>query len=217
MSFLDMIKKSVVEEFSGTLSTGDLFFSLLTAFVAALLITYVYKKTYTGVSYTKSFVLSIVLLSMVTSLVIRTINSNLALSLGMVGALSIVRFRTAVKDPVDTIFMFWAITAGIMSGAGIYLTTLIATLILGILYMIMYMTNVKNATKYLLVVKADKDFGDKILKLMSKKKKCTLKTESVKKNSVEFTFEIANREIAEDLLSWKNKEEIESIHLVSVD
>ena len=202
MSFLDMIKKSVIEEFSSTLSTGDLFFSLLTAFVAALLITYVYKKTYTGVSYTKSFVLSIVLLSMVTSLVIRTINSNLALSLGMVGALSIVRFRTAVKDPVDTIFMFWAITAGIMSGAGIYLTTLIATLILGILYM---------------VVKADKDFGDKILKLMSKKKKCTLKTESVKKNSVEFTFEIANREIAEDLLSWKNKEEIESIHLVSVD
>ena len=173
MSFLDMIKKSVIEEFSSTLSTGDLFFSLLTAFVAALLITYVYKKTYTGVSYTKSFVLSIVLLSMVTSLVIRTINSNLALSLGMVGALSIVRFRTAVKDPVDTIFMFWAITAGIMSGAGIYLTTLIATLILGILYMIMYMTNVKSTTKYLLVVKADKDFGDKILKLMSKKKKCT--------------------------------------------
>lgn len=217
MSFLDIIKKSVVEEFSGTLSTGDLFFSLLTAFVAALLITFIYKKTYTGVSYTKSFVLSIVLLAMVTSLVIRTINSNLALSLGMVGALSIVRFRTAVKDPVDTIFMFWAITAGIMSGAGIYLTTIIATLILGILYMASYVTAFRATSKYLLVVKADKNFGDKILDLMSQKKKCTLKTEAVKKDSIEFTFEIANKSIADDLLAWKDKKEIESIHLVSVD
>ncbi len=217
MSFLDIIKKSVVEEFTGTLSTGDLFFSLLTAFVAALLICFIYKKTYTGVSYTKSFVLSIVLLAMVTSLVIRTINSNLALSLGMVGALSIVRFRTAVKDPVDTIFMFWAITAGIMSGAGIYLTTIIATLILGILYMASYVTAFKTSQKYLLVVKADKNFGDKILDLMGQKKKCVLKTESVKKDSIEFTFELANKNVADDLLAWKDKKEIESIHLVSVD
>ncbi len=217
MSFLDIIKKSVVEEFTGTLSTGDLFFSLLTAFVAALLISFIYKKTYTGVSYTKSFVLSIVLLAMVTSLVIRTINSNLALSLGMVGALSIVRFRTAVKDPVDTIFMFWAITAGIMSGAGIYLTTIIATLILGILYMVSYVTAFKGSQKYLLVVKADKNFGDKILDLMSQKKKCVLKTEAVKKDSVEFTFELSNKDMAKDLLAWKDKKEIESIHLVSVD
>lgn len=218
MSFLDMIKKSVVEEFSGTLSTGDLFFSLLTAFLAALLITYIYKKTYTGVSYTKSFVLSIILLSMVTSLVIRTINSNLALSLGMVGALSIVRFRTAVKDPVDTIFMFWAITAGIMAGAGIYLTTLIATLILGILYMTSYMASFRKSEKYLLVVKADKNFSTQIMKLMdSKKKKCILKTEAVKKDTVEFTFELASKEVADDILNWKDKKEIESIHLVSID
>ena len=125
MGFLDLIKKGVVEEFTGTIATGDLFLSLLVAFLAALFITFIYKKTYTGVSYTKSFVLSIILLAMVTSLVIRTINSNLALSLGMVGALSIVRFRTAVKDPVDTVFMFWSIAAGIMSGAGLYIITLI--------------------------------------------------------------------------------------------
>lgn len=217
MSFLDMIKKSVVEEFSGTLSTGDLFFSLLTAFIASLLITYIYKKTYTGVSYTKSFVLSIILLSMVTSLVIRTINSNLALSLGMVGALSIVRFRTAVKDPVDTIFMFWAITAGIMSGAGIYLTTIIATLILGILYMVSYMTTFKAKTKYLVVVKADKNFENSLLEFINTKKNCILKTESMKKDSIEFTFEVDKLETANELMSWKDKKEIESIHLVSID
>lgn len=218
MSFLDMIKKSVVEEFSGTLSTGDLFFSLLTAFIAALLISYIYKKTYTGVAYTKSFLLSLILLSMVTSLVIRTINSNLALSLGMVGALSIVRFRTAVKDPLDTIYMFWAITAGIMSGAGIYLTTIIATLILGILYMVSYMMKFKKNEKYLLVIKTDKNFGKQITEFMdTKKKNSILKTEFVKKDIAEFTYEITNKEIADELLSWKDKKEIESIHLVSVD
>jgi uncharacterized membrane protein YhiD involved in acid resistance len=217
MSFLDMIKKSVVEEFTGTISTGDLFFSLLTAFVAALFIIYVYKKTYTGVSYTKSFTLSIVLLAMVTALVIRTINSNLALSLGMVGALSIVRFRTAVKDPLDTIFMFWAITAGIMSGAGLYLTTLIATLMLGIFYTASYMTVFKPSQKYLLVVKAEKQFGKNILELMEGKKKCVLKTESVKKDSIEFTFEISSKSAAKELLEWKDKKEIESIHLVNID
>ena len=102
--------------------------------IAALIINLIYKKTYTGVSYIKAFALSIILLTMVTSLVIRTINSNLSLSLGMVGALSIVRFRTAVKDPIDTIFMFWAITAGIMSGAGLYIVTLIATIIIGLFH-----------------------------------------------------------------------------------
>lgn len=217
MSFLDMIKKSVIDEFTGTISTGDLFFSLLTAFVTALIIIYVYKKTYTGVAYTKTFALSIVLLAMVTSLVIRTINSNLALSLGMVGALSIVRFRTAVKDPADTIFMFWAITAGIMSGAGLYTTTIIATLMLSIFYSISYMAVFRPNTKYLLVVKAKKSFEEQILDLMNSKKKCVLKTESLKQDTVELTFEIASKETAKELLDWKDKKEIESIHLVSID
>ena len=120
MGFFDIIKKSVVSEFTGTISIGDMMLSLVTAFVIGLLIVWVYRKTYSGVVYSKSFALSVILLGMVTALIIRTINSNLALSLGMVGALSIVRFRTAVKEPVDTVFMFWAISAGIMAGAGLY-------------------------------------------------------------------------------------------------
>ena len=83
MGFLDLIKKGVVEEFTGKISTGDLVLSLVTAVVSALLIIYIYKRNYTGVSFTKAFALSLILLAMVTSLVIRTINSNLALSLGM--------------------------------------------------------------------------------------------------------------------------------------
>lgn len=217
MGFLDLIKKGVVEEFTGTISTGDLFFSLLTAFVTAILITYIYKKTYTGVSYTKSFTLSLVLLAMVTSLVIRTINSNLALSLGMVGALSIVRFRTAVKDPVDTVFMFWAIAAGIMSGAGLYLITLIASLFLGIFYVISYSTAFKPNQKYLLVINTNAEEAENLMNELEKKKKYMLKTESIKKEKVELTYEITGKDSAKYALKLKNNVNIESLHLINID
>lgn len=221
MGFLDLIKKGVVEEFTGKISTGDLVLSLVTAVISALLIIYIYKKNYTGVSFTKSFALSLILLSMVTSLVIRTINSNLALSLGMVGALSIVRFRTAVKDPVDTIFMFWAITIGIMSGAGLYLTTILATVILGLLYSLSYMLIFKPNDKYLLVIKVDRKYSKKLLDKMSGRSKCVLKTESVKDEIAEFTYELSSKDIADEILEWKDKDkekgEIKSINLINVN
>jgi uncharacterized membrane protein YhiD involved in acid resistance len=217
MGFLDLIKKGVVEEFTGTIATGDLFLSLLVAFLAALFITFIYKKTYTGVSYTKSFVLSIILLAMVTSLVIRTINSNLALSLGMVGALSIVRFRTAVKDPVDTVFMFWSIAAGIMSGAGLYIITLIACAILGLFYVISYSTAFKPSEKYLLVINTNKEDAEDVAAIFAKKKKCVLKTQSVKKGNVEFTYEIAGKEFANSMLKLKDSDMIESMHMININ
>ena len=96
MNFVDLVKKSVINEFTGTISIDKIVLSLITAFIIGIFIIYIYKKTYSGVVYSKSFSLCIILLAMVTALIIRTINSNLALSLGMVGALSIVRFRTAV-------------------------------------------------------------------------------------------------------------------------
>ena len=215
MGFLDLIKKGVVEEFTGTISTGDLFLSLIIAFICAIFITYIYKKTYTGVSYTKSFVLSIILLAMVTSLVIRTINSNLALSLGMVGALSIVRFRTAVKDPVDTIFMFWAIAVGIMSGAGLYLITVIACVLLGLFYLISYFKVFKPIEKYLLVVNTSKKDSLEVAKIFANKN-CVLKTESIKKDKVELTYEVIGKEFANQILELDN-DYIEDIHMINID
>ena len=215
MGFLDLIKKGVVEEFTGKISTGDLVLSLVTAIVASLIITYVYKKNYTGVSFTKQFALSIILLTMVTSLVIRTINSNLALSLGMVGALSIVRFRTAVKDPVDTIFMFWGITAGIMSGAGLYLVTILSTLLIGLLYFISFTIQSKQDNKKLLVIVTDTAKSQEIINIL-KNKKCILKTETYKNNIAELSFECKNRSQVEDIINMRESQEIRSINIIDI-
>lgn len=217
LNTFDKIQKILVEEFTQTIPTKDIVLSLTVAILAAIIINYIYKKTYMGVSYTKSFALSIILLTLVTSLVIRTINSNLSLSLGMVGALSIVRFRTAVKDPIDTIFMFWAITAGIMSGAGLYIVTLIATIIIGLFYLLSYSVQLKSKNKILLVVKSTITKSEKILELMKTKKKCILKTESYKNDIAELTYEIANRNIAEEVLNMKKDDGIIAINLIEVE
>ena len=137
--YLSIIKDSVLNQFTGTLTLADVGLSLLTAFLISIFIIFVYKKTYSGVLYSKTFSLCLLMLSMVTALIIRTVNANLSLSLGMVGALSIVRFRTAVKEPIDTGFMFWGISAGIMAGAGLYLIAIVASILLGVLYFIGYL------------------------------------------------------------------------------
>lgn len=190
MSFVDVIKKSVVNQFTGTISVQSILLSLITAFMISVFIIWIYKKTYTGVVYSKSFSLSILMLALVTTLIIQTISSNIALSLGMVGALSIVRFRTAVKEPVDTGFMFWAITAGIMAGANLYLASIIGSLMLGILYYICYMMGLKMNSKYLVIVKYDDSAEDDIKNILSKLKKYKLKSKSKSKNNVEMTFEV---------------------------
>ena len=190
MSFVDVIKKSVVNQFTGTISVQSILLSLITAFMISVFIIWIYKKTYTGVVYSKSFSLSILMLALVTTLIIQTISSNIALSLGMVGALSIVRFRTAVKEPVDTGFMFWAITAGIMAGANLYLASIIGSLMLEILYYICYMMGLKMNSKYLVIVKYDDSVEDDIKNILSKLKKYKLKSKSKSKNNVEMTFEV---------------------------
>ena len=194
MSFVDTIKKSVLSEFTGTLSITDIALSLLVAFLIGLFIIYIYKKTYTGVVYSKAFALCIIMLSMVTALIIRTINSNLALSLGMVGALSIVRFRTAVKEPVDTAFMFWGISAGIMAGAGLYVPALIGSLTLGVLYFVSYLMGFKVTSRYLLVLRYKVDSHEKVVKVLKTLPKYKLRSKSMSGNEVEFTFELDLKE-----------------------
>lgn len=200
MSFLDTIKKSIIAEFTGTITVDKMILSLLTAFLIAMFIIYVYKKTYSGVIFSKSFAMCILLLAMVTSLIIRTINSNLALSLGMVGALSIVRFRTAVKDPVDTGFMFWSITAGIMAGAGLYLVAFIGSVGLGILYFIGFTYGFKMPVHYLFVIKYNDSANKEIEKELKKLPNLKLKSKSITKDIVEMTYEIELKDNETDVL-----------------
>lgn len=194
MSVVDTIKKSVLDNFTGTVSVGSMLLSLLVAFLVGIFIIYVYRKTYTGVVYSKAFALCILMLSMVTAMIIRTISSNISLSLGMVGALSIVRFRTAVKEPVDTGFMFWGISAGIMAGAGLYLIALIASLGIGILYFVTYLMGFKVANRYLLVIKYDASAHNDVVRKLKTLKKFKIRSKSIFGNQIELSLEVDLRE-----------------------
>ena len=216
MSFVDMIKKSVISEFTGTITVDKILISLLVAFIIGVFIVYVYKKTYSGVVYSKSFSLCIILLGMVTAMVIRTISSNLALSLGMVGALSIVRFRTAIKEPTDTVFMFWSITAGIMAGAGLYIVAIIASLGIGILYFVGYMLGFKAKNQFLFIIKYDGRIDEIITSAINKLPKTKLKSKSISKNIVELTFELELKDNETKVLdTFKNIEGVTSVSVIS--
>ena len=112
---------------------SDLFIALGLGFLIGIVIAVVYRKTYRGVLYSPSFTLTLIMLTLITTPVVMCIKNDIALSMGMVGALSIVRFRTAVKDPLDTAYMFWALTMGILLGAGLYLIAVIVVLCIAIL------------------------------------------------------------------------------------
>lgn len=216
MSILDAIKKGVLEQFNSSVTIEMILISVAIAFAISLFIVFIYKKTFSGVVYNKSTVLTIVIISMVTAMVIRTINSNLSLSLGMVGALSIVRFRTAIKEPVDTAFLFWAITAGIMTGAGLYVISVVGSLFLGILYYVIYLLDVKAKSQYLLVI-AYREEGagavENIIKSISKKK---LKSKSLSGSLMELTYEVEyNSTIDEVMRQLQKTEGVRNVNLVT--
>ena len=201
MNIIDAIKNSVLEQFNGSISVEMILISLLVSFVISLFIVFVYKKTFSGVVYNKTIVMTIVMIAMVTSMVIRTINSNLSLSLGMVGALSIIRFRTAIKEPMDTAFLFWAIVSGIMCGAGLYFIAVCGSLLLGLLFYVLYLMDIKAKSQYLLVViykSENSQIVESKLDGLTKKK---LKSKSVNGNNViEVTYEVEYDNTVDELM-----------------
>ncbi len=201
MNIIDAIKNSVLEQFNGSISVEMILISLLVSFVISLFIVFVYKKTFSGVVYNKTIVMTIVMIAMVTSMVIRTINSNLSLSLGMVGALSIIRFRTAIKEPMDTAFLFWAIVSGIMCGAGLYFIAVCGSLLLGLLFYALYLMDIKAKSQYLLVViykSENSQIVESKLDSLTKKK---LKSKSVSGNNViEVTYEVEYDNTVDELM-----------------
>ena len=157
MSIFDAIKNSVLEGFDTNLSTMDILLGLGVSLLAGLFILLIYKNVQRGAGFNRNFGLTLLMITCVSALIVLTITSNLALSLGMVGALSIVRFRTAIKDSSDTAFMFWAVAAGITAGAGFYLVTLLGCLFIGVVCVISVKALEKAANTYLLVVRSEDD------------------------------------------------------------
>ncbi len=168
MNFLDMIKNSVLERLDGSLSLLHIVLALVFSLAAGIFILFIYRKTMRKVAVGRSFMISLLLICAITATMVLTITSNLALSLGMVGALSIVRFRTAVKDPADTAFLFWAVAAGITAGAGFYLLTVIGCAVAGLVCLLSVRYMDKADKPYLLIIRAEKsdalDEAEEVLK-----------------------------------------------------
>ena len=193
---------NLLAQLSGPVTIGMIITSLLVAFVVSLFIIFIYRQTFSGVVYNRTMILCIIMLSMVTAMIIRTINSNLSLSLGMVGALSIVRFRTAIKEPVDTAFMFWAITVGIMSGAGLYIVAIVGSIVLGLCYYLTYYGSSKAKSQYLLVILYHNSAEEQVNELMEKVSKKRLKSRTLNnQNTCEVTYEIVYGKNTENLMS----------------
>ena len=190
MSVKDMIKKSVLE--SGVFDQYNIS-SILVALVAALalgiLIFLVYRRFYTGVIYSRTFAVTLVGMTVLTCMVTLAISTNVVISLGMVGALSIVRFRTAVKDPMDLLYLFWAITTGITSGAGMYVLALIAAAIM-ILMIILFYSRQQRGKIYIAVIHYSGDeAGDEVIRCYGKRK-YFIKSKTMRKEKTEMAVEI---------------------------
>ena len=190
MSVKDMIKKSVLE--SGVFDQYNIS-SILVALVAALalgiLIFLVYRRFYTGVIYSRTFAVTLVGMTVLTCMVTLAISTNVVISLGMVGALSIVRFRTAVKDPMDLLYLFWAITTGITSGAGMYVLALIAAAIM-ILMIILFYSRQQRGKIYIAVIHYSGDeAGDEVIRCFGKRK-YFIKSKTMRKEKTEMAVAI---------------------------
>ena len=194
MTFQDVFKSSFLENVSA-ISILDMGLALLLAFGLGLFIFLIYKKTYAGVMYSSSFGVTLVALTMITTLVILAVTSNVVLSLGMVGALSIVRFRTAIKEPLDIAFLFWAIAAGIVLAAGMIPLAVFGSLFIGIIILIF--ANRRDMTNPFIVVLECEghESEEKALDaLRQHTRRYTVKSKTARKGAVELNLEVRLRD-----------------------
>ncbi len=174
----------------GASSIPLVLFTIVMAFVVGVFIYWVYKKTYRGVMFSNNFALTLILMTVITAPVVVCIRNNVALSMGMVGALSIVRFRTAVKDPLDTGYMFWALTMGILLGAGQFLLAALSVVGIAAVIFILRTMLKKGEDSYLLVMRVNKAGEANAQKLMTKLRYQSLKNKTISNNGIELTYEV---------------------------
>lgn len=216
MTFNDIFKSSFLENVA-SVSILDMALALILAFGLGMFIFLVYKKTYSGVMYSSSFGVTLVALTMITTVVILAVTSNVVLSLGMVGALSIVRFRTAVKEPLDLSFLFWAIAVGIVLAAGMIPLAVIGSMVIGAA--LLFLVNRKpHANPYIVVLSCENHESESAARAFLDKqvKRCVVKSKTVQKGSVELNLEIRMKDSNTDFINTLSEiEGIRSAVLVS--
>ena len=190
MTFNDIFKSSFLENVS-EFSILDTLIGLAVALVIGLFIFIIYKKTLTGVLYSSGFALTLVGLSLVTTLVIMAVTSNVVLSLGMVGALSIVRFRTAIKEPVEIVFLFWSLAVGIVIGAGMIPLAVIGSAIIGVILLLFANRKIHN-DPYILVTNCTDE--NAVMDILGKEAEhCVVKSKTVTTTGIELTAELCTK------------------------
>ncbi|MCQ2486240.1 MAG: DUF4956 domain-containing protein [Clostridia bacterium] len=201
MTFNDIFKSSFLENVT-SISVLDMVLALVLAFGLGMFIFFVYKKTYQGVMYSSSFGVTLIALTMITTLVILAVTSNVVLSLGMVGALSIVRFRTAIKEPLDIAFLFWSIAVGIVLAAGFIPLAVIGSVIIGIILLV-FVNRKSHCNPYILVLQCDGSESEKNAKAFLEKnsQRCSVKSKSARKGAVEVNFEIRLKDDNTDFIN----------------
>lgn len=190
MTFNDIFKSSFLDNIT-SVSILDMVIALVLAFCLGVFVFLVYKKTYKGVMYSASFGVTLIALTMITTLVILAVTSNVVLSLGMVGALSIVRFRTAIKEPLDIAFLFWSIAIGIVLAAGMILLAVFGSVVIGVILLI-FVNHKTNDNPYILVVTCgDADAESRVAgDLGGLVQKSMIKSKTVTPGSIELNYEI---------------------------
>ena len=190
MTFSDIFKSSFLENV-GAVSILDMALTMALAFGLGVFIFLIYKKTFAGVMYSASFGVTLIALTMITALVILAVTSNVVLSLGMVGALSIVRFRTAIKEPLDIAFLFWSIAVGIVLAAGMIPLAVFGSVLIGVILLIF--ANRSDTTRpYIVVLTCDGSESEQaaVKFLRGKTKRCSVKSKSAQRGAVELNLEV---------------------------
>ena len=193
MTFNDIFKSSFLENVS-EFSILDTLIGLAVAQVIGLFIFIIYKKTLTGVLCSSGFALTLVGLSLVTTLVIMAVTSNVVLSLGMVGALSIVRFRTAIKEPVEIVFLFWSLAVGIVIGAGMIPLAVIGSAIIGVILLLFANRKIHNDPYILVTNCTDENAENAVMDILGKEAEhCVVKSKTVTTSGIELTAELRTK------------------------
>ncbi|MBS5950312.1 MAG: DUF4956 domain-containing protein [Clostridium sp.] len=197
MTFNDIFKSSFLEKAS-TFNALDMIIALALAFAIGLFIFLVYKKTFRGVMYSENFGVSLLAMTLVTTLIILAVTSNVVLSLGMVGALSIVRFRSAVKEPLDIAFVFWSVSVGIVLGAGLIPLAIFGSVFIGII-MLVFVNKKSSDNPYILIVNCTDDNSENLVidHINKSVKKHIIKSKTVSANNgIELTVEIKLKDMS---------------------